>query len=280
MTTGYMRRLILISAILVGLFFLYGGGKTSQPTIPQEKEIVKVTDEESVVIDIVKRVAPSVVTVGIEQRIIQIDPRDPFWLFLVPRRQGGTRDEDIGSGFIVSSDGLTPSGEQATLIVTNKHVVSIQGKYKVIVSDGTKYDVSRIYRDPANDIAILKIDTNNLEPVKMGNSDNLKVGQLVIAMGTPLGEFRGSVTQGIISGLGRGIEAGSAFEEIAEELDNVIQTDAAINPGNSGGPLVNSSGQVIGGNTAIALGAENIGFAIPVNVIKEALDNFSKTGTR
>ena len=234
------------------------------------EEKVRVVSEESVVIDIVEKVSPSVVTVGIEQRLVQVNPFDPFGRFRKPR--GTQREQDIGSGFVVSSDGL---------IVTNKHVVSAQGKYKVITSDGEKLDVVRIYRDPSNDIAILKIDPtpgSGLKPVEMRDSSNNKDGQLVVAIGTPLGEFRGTVTKGIVSGLGRGITAGSPFEGFAEKLDDVIQTDAAINPGNSGGPLVNSSGQVIGVNTAIASGAENIGFAIPINVVKEALNNFNNTG--
>ena len=112
----------------------------------------------------------------------------------------------------------------------------------------------------------------------MGTSENLKVGQFVIAIGTALGEFRSTVTTGIISGIGRGITAGSAFQGYVERLDNVIQTDAAINPGNSGGPLLNSAGQVIGVNVAVAAGAENIGFAIPIDVVKTAIDNFKQTG--
>lgn len=287
-----MRKFILIIALLIFLFFVSGGVSSfkldklfpKQAPQTEEKTSVKITDEESVVIDIVERVVPSVVTVGIERRILAIDPFDPFGILRRPQERG-SREQDIGSGFIVSSDGL---------IVTNKHVVSSGGKHKVITSDGTKYNVARIYRDPANDIAILKIDTSAgfhsddassseragqvLKPIEMGDSDKLKVGQLVVAMGTPLGEFRGTVTKGIISGLGRGIDAGSPFEGFVERLDNVIQTDAAINLGNSGGPLVNSSAQVIGVNTAIVSGAENIGFAIPINVIKDALDNFSKTG--
>lgn len=271
-----MRKFILILSLLAILFFLYGGWQQlgfdklfpKGVPKPQERESVKITDEESVVIAIVEKVSPSVVTVGVERRVLQIDPFDPFGILRRPR---GEREQDIGSGFIVSSEGL---------IVTNKHVVSAQGKYKVITSDGTKYDVARIYRDPANDVAILKINppAGGLKPVELGDSSNLKVGQIVIAMGTPLGEFRGTVTKGIISGLGRGITAGSPLEGLAERLDNVIQTDAAINPGNSGGPLVNSSGQVIGINTAIASGAENIGFALPINLVKEALDNFNTTG--
>jgi len=165
------------------------------------------------------------------------------------------------------------------MIVTNKHVVAdTQAKYRVITKDDKTYQVEKIYRDPVNDLAILKINASGLKPVEMGDSSKLKVGQFVIAIGTALGEFRNTVTTGVISGLGRGITAGSPFEGYVERLDNVIQTDAAINPGNSGGPLLNSAGQVIGVNVAVAQSGQNIGFAIPINVIKESLENFNKTG--
>jgi serine protease Do len=252
-------------------------GTNTAKLLPDTKstdKTVRVVSEESVVIEVVEKVSPSVVTIGIERTkpVIQYDPFDPFGFFNAPRQQGTeTEKADIGSGFIVSSDGL---------IVTNKHVVSTpNAKYQVITPDNKTYEVENIYRDPANDIAIIKINTSGLTPVEMGDSDAIKVGQLVVAMGTPLGEFRGSVTKGIVSGLGRGITAGSPFEGVAEEIDNVIQTDAAINPGNSGGPLINSASQVIGINTAVASGAENIGFALPINLVKEALDNFKKTGS-
>ncbi|OGH33316.1 MAG: hypothetical protein A3J69_00075 [Candidatus Levybacteria bacterium RIFCSPHIGHO2_02_FULL_42_12] len=271
-----MRKLIVLLTVFVALLFGWSTFTTyvpslsslsKTPTIPKSKENVRIVNEESVVIDIVEKVSPSVVTVGIEQKLSDIDPFDPFGVFGLPRAV--KQEQDIGSGFVVSTDGL---------IVTNKHVTDGNEKYKVITQDGKKYDVARIYRDPSNDIAILKISATGLKMVEMGDSSKVKVGQLVVAVGTPLGEFRGSVTKGIISGLGRGITAGSSFEGYVERLDGVIQTDAAINPGNSGGPLVNSSGQVIGINTAVASGAENIGFAIPINVVKEALDNFNKTG--
>ena len=180
------------------------------------------------------------------------------------------RVQDIGSGFVVSEDGL---------IVTNKHVVADPDfKYKVITKDNKEYEAVSISRDPANDLAIVKIDASGLVPMELGDSENLKVGQFVIAIGTALGEFRHTVTTGVISGLGRGITAGSPLEGFVEELDNVIQTDAAINPGNSGGPLLNYSGQVIGVNVAVAQGAQNIGFAIPVNTLKSALNQFSTDG--
>lgn len=228
----------------------------------------RVLTEESVVTNVVESVSPSVVTVSIQtpkKRVLEFDPFSGFR----SRIEGG-QPQDIGSGFIVSSDGT---------IITNKHVVSdTSASYKVITSDNKEYEVKKISRDPSNDLAVLKIEATNLVPVEMGESGNLKVGQFVIAIGTALGEFRSTVTTGVISGLGRGITAGSVFEGFVEKLDNVIQTDAAINPGNSGGPLLNSGGQVIGVNVAVAQGAENIGFAIPINTVKDALDTFGKTG--
>jgi S1-C subfamily serine protease len=178
-------------------------------------------------------------------------------------------EQDIGSGFILSADGL---------IVTNAHVVSdTNATYKIVTQDNKTLDVVKIYRDPTNDLAILKVEAKDLKPIELGDSSKLKVGQFVVAIGTALGEFRQTVTTGVVSGLGRGITAGSPFEG-AEKLDDVIQTDAAINPGNSGGPLLNSVGQVIGVNTAVSQEGQNIGFALPINVIKEAIDQFNKTG--
>lgn len=240
----------------------------------------KILTEESVVIDVAERVSPSVVTVGITktQRMINLfegDPfLDPFGFFRTPNSgQEEKINQDIGSGFVIDKSGL---------IVTNKHVVpDTEVKYRVITKDDKEYEVKKIYRDPVNDMAILKIDpdvTSGFNPVELGDSDKLKVGQFVIAIGTALGEFRHTVTTGVISGLGRGISAGSPYEGYAERLDNVIQTDAAINPGNSGGPLLNSVGQVIGINVAVAAAGQNIGFALPINVVKESLGNFESTG--
>ncbi|HUV46688.1 MAG TPA: trypsin-like peptidase domain-containing protein, partial [Candidatus Bathyarchaeia archaeon] len=148
----------------------------------------------------------------------------------------------------------------------------------VITKDDQEYKVTKIFRDPSIDLAILQVSAKDLKPVELGDSEKLKVGQFVIAIGTALGEFRNTVTTGVISGLGRGVTAGDPFGGYSEELENVIQTDAAINPGNSGGPLLNSFGQVIGVNVATTAGAENIGFAIPINIVKTALDDFNKTG--
>lgn len=244
---------------------------------------VKIVSEESVVISVVKKVSPSVVTIAedIPQQTYAQPDLGPFGSFfgapdqLPDQEQQPQGPQNIGSGFVVSTDGL---------IVTNKHVVSDSGgKYYVITNQGKKYTVQKIYRDPLNDISIVKIDPSEnggqgLVPVTLGDSSKLEVGQLVVAIGTPLGQFSNTVTTGIISGLGRGITAGSQYQGFVEELTNVIQTDAAINPGNSGGPLVNSTAQVIGVNTAVAQGGQNIGFALPINVIKESLKNFNATG--
>lgn len=246
-----------------------------QQTVYRDR--VNVLSEESVVVDVAERVSPSVVTIGIKTTVREMQPGssffDPFGIFRqTPRSQVREREveQDIGSGFILSEDGL---------IVTNKHVIdNTDGTYRVVTNDEKVYEVQRIYRDPTNDLAILKVDAKGLKPVELGDSSKLKVGQFVIAIGTALGEFRHTVTTGVVSGLGRGITAGSPLEGAVERLDNVIQTDAAINPGNSGGPLLSSSGQVIGVNTAVSTQGQNIGFAIPINIVRDVVDNFNKTG--
>ncbi len=237
-----------------------------------------IVNEESVVVEAVEKVSPSVVTVSISKtQIVGGNVVDPFgfWgnFFGTPFDQVQPEEQkieqDIGSGFIITSDGL---------VVTNKHVVAdTEAKYKVITSDDQVLEVSDIYRDPMGDLAILKVNGSDLVPVEMGDSDQLKVGQTVIAIGTALGEFRSTVTTGVISGLGRGIDAGSPYQA-SERLDNVIQTDAAINPGNSGGPLLNSAGQVIGVSVAVSQSGQNIGFALPINIVKSSIDNFKTTG--
>lgn len=277
-----MRRLLILIVILVILLAATSSFQKLHLTMPSfvspntSQTQVKVVTEESVVTDAVKKYGPSVITVSEQLPQQQSLDLGPFQIFgLEPDENQDNQPQDIGSGFIVSSDGL---------IVTNKHVVSdTSGTYKVSTSNDKTYDVQKIYRDPLNDVAILKIDPsahpeNKLMPVAMGDSSKLQVGQFVIAIGTALGEFRNTVTTGVISGLGRGIVAGSRLQGMTEELSNVIQTDAAINPGNSGGPLLNSSAQVIGINTAVSQAGQNIGFALPINVVKDSLDNFNQTG--
>ncbi|MCX6726336.1 MAG: trypsin-like peptidase domain-containing protein [Candidatus Shapirobacteria bacterium] len=266
---------ILIGGLMMGSVFL--GTKLNKGTVSlvtnTQKQII---DEESTVVDVVQKATPSVVTVSMVKAVNQnsFGGMDFFGQFFgMPAQpspsQNQNTTQDIGTGFIISADGL---------IVTNKHVVAdTTAKYKVVIGKDQVLDVQNIYRDPVNDLAILKVNVTGLTPIVLGDSDKLKVGQTVIAIGTALGEFRSTVTRGVVSGLGRAITAGSPFQG-SENLDNVIQTDAAINPGNSGGPLLNLSGEVIGVNAAVSQSGQNIGFALPINIVKISINNFKTTG--
>lgn len=287
-STKRLGGLVLVLIILLGGIDLAQGHLPTASSLFQaqtttvQNQPVKLVTEESATINIVKNVGPSVVTVTetTSPQSQSVSPFDlgPFSIFGQQPQQTPSQQNQpisIGSGFIVSSDGL---------IVTNKHVVSdVGGTYRVTTADDKTYDVKNIYRDPLNDIAIIKIDPaqnsgKTLKPVTLGDSSKIEVGEYACAIGTALGEFRNSVTTGVVSGLGRGIQAGDAYAGYAEDLNNVIQTSAAINPGNSGGPLINSSGQVIGVNTAVAQNGQNIGFALPINTVKDSLSNFNQTG--
>lgn len=226
------------------------------------------------VADVVEYASDSVITVSVKREQRVVDPLESFFGFN-PFGDGQTQpprieqiQQDIGTGFVV----------EGNLIVTNKHVVEDpNAQYLIIDTNDVEYEVEDIYRDPQIDMAILKVSgTETLPSLDLGDSDTLRVGQGVIAIGTALGEFRHTVTTGVVSGLGRGIEATDGRN--LESLEGVIQTDAAINPGNSGGPLLNSRGQVIGVNVATSAFAENIGFAIPINTVKASLDTFNQTG--
>lgn len=248
------------------------------PQVIERKQVTqKVLNEESLVIDVVEQASPSVVSVGVERErrvrdIFSTPFFDPFGFFEdQPFRERTEREEaSVATGFVVDSSGM---------IVTNKHVVTdTEAKYNIVTVDGKKLDVEKIYRDPENDLAILQVSGDGLKPLLLGDSDQLKLGQMVIAIGNALGEFPNTVTTGVVSGLGRAVVAGDPFGGFQQRLDNLIQTDAAINPGNSGGPLLNSAGEVVAVNVATTQGAQNIGFAIPINVIKESLENFNETG--
>lgn len=250
--------------VAVGLYQVQTRGLLPQGRIslPQPLETRTVIQEENAIISVVEKVSPSVVAIGVTRRVI--NPFDPFAL---PRRENST----IATGFVVSEKGI---------IVTNKHVVGDTGtKYTVVSKDGEKYEVKRIYRDPVLDLAIVQVDATNLKALELGDSSKLKVGQTVIAIGNALGRFTNTVTTGVVSGLGRRVVAGDPFVGSYESLDNLIQTDAAINPGNSGGPLLSSAGQVVGVNVATTEGAQNIGFAIPINSVKAIVDEFVAKGS-
>lgn len=289
-TKGFFLGILLMVVLGVGivggaladrLFVIKPLDFLASRVLPNEEKATslveqKILTEESVVVDVAEKASPSVVTVSVTQEA-STSPfsLDQFGIFGQQFFQQPTETEpvnqDIGTGFVVDS--------AQGLIVTNKHVVGdVQGKYRIVTKDGSEYEVVNIYRDPVNDLAIVKVAEQLPPALELGDSSQIKVGQFVIAIGTALGEFRHTVTTGVVSGLGRGIQAGGGFGSEVEQLDNVIQTDAAINPGNSGGPLLNSIGQVIGVNVAVASGGQNIGFALPINVIKESLTNFNQTG--
>lgn len=276
MKTQKLRSLLLV---LVLIFILVGGGVVvgllvSKNFIKPKVEIqtrTEIIDEETVVTRVVEKANQSVVTVAISKDVSDnsIDLFRQMFGFKEEKVSTKNIERDIGTGFIISEDGL---------IVTNKHVVSdLLAKYKVVIGKDETVDVVNIYRDPINDLAIIKVNKTQLKPVELGDSDKLKVGQTVIAIGTALGEFRSTVTKGVISGLGRGITAGG-FGVVTEKLEDVIQVDAAINSGNSGGPLFDSSGKVIGVNVAMSQNGQNIGFALPINLVKQSVENFKVTG--
>ncbi|MBI2054161.1 MAG: trypsin-like peptidase domain-containing protein [Candidatus Staskawiczbacteria bacterium] len=229
---------------------------------------------EQAIINAVKEASPSVVSIIISKNLPTYEQEwlSPFGeLFDIPQYvQKGTEKREIGggSGFIVSEDGL---------ILTNKHVVAdSKAEYTVLTNDGEKYPAKVLAKDPVQDLAIIKIEGDKkFKAIKLGDSSKIQIGQGVIAIGNALGELRNTVSVGVISGLERTILATGAGG-LSETLEDIIQTDAAINAGNSGGPLLNSKGEVIGVNTAMAQGAEGIGFAIPMNKAKRDIEQVIK----
>ena len=240
--------------------------------------------EEEAVIETVQKSSPAVVSIVATKDLpvferTFIDPFEEFFSdpfvrdffgddsgFLVPRlEQKGfeKREVSAGTGFLISSNGL---------ILTNKHVIDVSGaEFTVILNNGQKFSAKIMAKDNVLDLALIKIEGQGFPFLVLGDSDKLQIGQTVIAIGNALGEFKNTVSKGVISGLFRSIVASSGSGN--EKLEQVIQTDAAINRGNSGGPLLNLKGEVVGINAAIAVGAQNIGFAIPINQAKPAIQN-------
>ena len=232
--------------------------------------------KKSPVVQIAKKVCPAVITIVISRDLPKVEG---FYLFpfrgqelLFPMLKKGKKEKvrvGGGSGFIVSEDGL---------VITTAHVVEDpKADYTVILEPKKKYQAKVLARDPIKDTAILKIKGKGFPFINLGNSNDIELGQEVVAVGNALGEFHDTLSTGIISGLSRKIQAISPLAKLAQ-LRGLIQTDAAINPGNSGGPLVDMEGKVIGVNTAMVMGAQNIGFAIPINYIKRDLEEIKKHG--
>lgn len=228
------------------------------------------TSNEERVIAVVNQSLPSVVSV-IATKDLPVIERflSPFGGFFV---EGDTTRQQVsaGTGFVAGTN----------LVVTNKHVVAdTDADYTVVTTTGKRLSAEVIARDPIEDLAILKVKNLNLPLLPLGNSDGLVIGQTVLTIGNVLGEFENSVSLGVVSGLSRTITASSRNGIDPEVLREVIQTDAAINFGNSGGPLLNLSGEVIGVNVARAAQADNVGFAVPINRIKQALAQAEETGS-
>lgn len=283
----FVTKINLLNKIITN--FLNKNNKVIETNILDKIIKTNTTTEESRVINVVEKANPAVISIVItkdvpiiEQYYQDINPfgnnnplNDFFnngFSFRIPQqRQKGTEKREVGggSGFFMSSDGF---------IITNKHVVDDDtAEYTVFTNDGKKYNAKILAKDSMLDVAILKVEGKNFSYLSFSNSDLLKPGQTVIAIGNALAEFRNSVSRGIISGLSRSIIAGDFFGK-SEQLENVIQTDAAINLGNSGGPLLDLNGSVIGMNVAVQQGAENIGFALPSNTIKNIADSVKKYG--
>jgi serine protease Do len=229
--------------------------------------------EDSAVIDVVEKTSPSVVSIIISKNVsrnFNVNPFDIFGGGNVGQNDQGAKKQQVGggSGFFISADGY---------IVTNRHVVDdTQAEYTVMTSDLKEYPAKVLARDPIRDVAIIKIEGNDFPVMNLGDSDSIKIGQTVVAIGNSLGEFTNSVSRGIISGLKRNLSAAGGGGD-TERLTDIVQTDAAINPGNSGGPLLDINGNVIGVNVAIAQGAQNVGFALPINQAKRLIEQV-KTG--
>ncbi|MDZ7611507.1 MAG: trypsin-like peptidase domain-containing protein [Candidatus Moranbacteria bacterium] len=291
---------VLLSAIFGGIAgFLAGGSlggeideyfsqngrkiqENQEQPDPEQKAQLSLREEDSAVVDAVKQASPAVVSIIVTKDVPKLDDffNDPFSNdpFFNPfgsrqeRQQPETERREIGggTGFIIDKNGH---------ILTNRHVVSDeQADYTVMTNDGEELKAEVLARDQFLDMAFLKVEAKeDLPTIEMGDSDKLEIGQTVIAIGNSLGEFRNTVSKGIVSGLKRNIEAGNQLGR-TEALEEVIQTDAAINPGNSGGPLLDLSGQAVGVNVAMAQGAENIGFSIPINQVKDIYQSVKEEG--
>lgn len=224
---------------------------------PAAEQKPQTVDMENATISVVKKVRPAVVMIS-TSKLMEVND-----YFFGP--SGYREVQGLGSGVIFRKDGY---------ILTNNHVISQAEKVMVVLADGRSVPGRVIGADPYTDLAVIKVDLNNLPMAKLGNSDKLQVGQLAIAIGNPLEQsLNNTVTTGVVSALERTIRLSDGTP-----LRRLIQTDASINPGNSGGPLLDSRGQVIGINSAIIQEAQGIGFAIPINTAKSIADQLIKEG--
>lgn len=284
MANSYFK--IAVSSLIIGLASGFGGAyfyvnylwelplaSQEVKTVVEEKRII----EESGTITAIEKVNPAVISV-VAKKDLDFYYRDPFNFFEVSRGKIQNQEVGGGSAFVISADGMA---------ITNYHVVADEkAQYSALNRNGEKFDVKILAADDTVDIALIQLlipnqdgekKPENLKMVNLGKSENLKVGQRVLAIGNALGEYDNTVTSGIVSGVGRKIFAGDLSGN-TEQLFDLIQTDAAINPGNSGGPLVNLDGEVVGVNVAIDRNGANIGFALPIDDVNFVVDSYLKNG--
>jgi S1-C subfamily serine protease len=212
-----------------------GNGQPTHARVESDEELLDAYSR--AVVGVVERVGPAVVSIGVKKQA----------------RSAPFGSEGAGSGLIFAPDGF---------VLTNDHVVENASQVQVRLADGSEYAAQVVGTDPATDLAVVRASANGLPTAELGNSDSLRVGQLVIAIGNPFG-FQSTVSTGVVSALGRALRG-----RTGRLIENVIQADVALNPGNSGGPLVDSRGRVVGINTAMIAMAQGISFAIPVNTAK------------
>ncbi len=232
----------------------------------QKPSSTAVLDSEEQLIRMVAKASPAVVSI------------------LIEKRQQTAPGEEGGSGS--STDGLAEVGrgtgflvDPGGMIVTNRHVAGDRAAaYTVFLTDGRSFKADVVDIDPVNDLALLKIDANGLPTVPLAAADDVRIGQTTVAIGNALGKYANTVTRGILSGLGRDLDATDGLTGTSERLEELLQTDAAINAGNSGGPLLNSRGEVIGVDTAVENGAHGLGFAIPVSEVRKVLGSYARYG--
>jgi S1-C subfamily serine protease len=237
--------------------------------------------EEQKRIEVIEQSLPAIVSISVSKNIDELSAKKPTRVFpvferakqesdnLADRIDGDQLDFGGGSGFLVDASGI---------VVTNIHVIKQKSlRYDITLHNGTTHLATLIDTDPVHDVAYLRMNSAGpFHALPLGDSAEVKVGQTVYAIGNVLGVFPETISRGIVSGLGRAIEAHS--EDRKETLRALIQTDAAINPGNSGGPLIDSEGRVIGVNAANVSQAENIGFAVPINAIKNDIEDIKRYG--
>jgi serine protease Do len=271
--TGLITAVLAVAILAIGHGMSTAAKSSQQPAMPvsNSHETIMVPANFS---DLAEQVRPGVVNIQVVKKVQNVGfafpgfqgspfgENSPFGRFFEGNPPMDQKQEGVGSGFVISQEGF---------ILTNNHVVEDAEQIKVKLANGKEYDAKIVGRDPKTDLALVKIDgVNDLHALPLGNSEDLKVGSWVVAVGSPFG-LEQTVTQGIVSGKGRVIGSGP--------YDDFIQTDASINPGNSGGPLINMNGEAIGINTAINPSGQGIGFAIPIDMAKTIIPQLEQKGS-